>query len=78
MIKRLATRTASALIVAFALLAGLPALSQVKAAPPEPVTVCHRPATPAQQTLTLPAPAAERQIANGDIQGPCSDVWWWG
>ncbi len=40
--------------------------------PPEEVTICHKPGTPAQKTLTLPRKAAEKHIAaHGDSLGPC-------
>lgn len=36
------------------------------------VTICHKPGTPAEKTLTLPPKAAERHIAaHGDTRGAC-------
>jgi hypothetical protein len=41
--------------------------------PQDRVTMCHKPGTPAQETLTLPRKAAETHIANhGDTLGACS------
>ncbi len=42
------------------------------AVPPPQVTICHKPGTPAQKTMTLPYPAAMSHIrAHGDTMGPC-------
>lgn len=41
------------------------------AAPPEMVTICHSPGTPAEKTLTLPRPAADAHIEHGDRLGHC-------
>ncbi len=43
---------------------------------PEPgeggmVTICHKPGTPAEQTLVLPAPAIPGHLRHGDALGPC-------
>lgn len=44
---------------------------------PEPptsmVTICHKPGTPAQQTMTLPASAVPGHLGHGDTEGPCPD-----
>jgi len=41
-------------------------------AQPQQVTICHKPGTPAQKTLTLPYPAATSHVsAHGDTMGPC-------
>ena len=55
------------------LLSALPSVPTAAAspAPPPVVTVCHKPGTTAQQTLTLPAPAAQQRITEGDRPGPC-------
>jgi len=40
--------------------------------PPSTVTICHKPGTPAQKTLTLPHNAAAHHIAaHGDTTGAC-------
>jgi hypothetical protein len=39
--------------------------------PPEEQTICHKPGTPAQKTMTLPQPAAEAHLRHGDTAGPC-------
>lgn len=41
------------------------------AAQPQAVTICHQPGTPAEKTLTLPAPAAEAHLRHGDRLGSC-------
>lgn len=35
------------------------------------VTICHKPGTPAQQTLTVPEPALGGHLGHGDTLGPC-------
>lgn len=35
------------------------------------VTVCHKPGTPAEKTLVLPAPAARAHLGHGDTRGEC-------
>jgi len=35
------------------------------------VTLCHQPGTPAQMTLTLPAPAVPGHLRHGDTRGAC-------
>jgi hypothetical protein len=39
--------------------------------PPEMVTICHAPGTPAEKTLTLPKPAADAHLRHGDRLGSC-------
>lgn len=44
------------------------------ATPPDEVTICHKEGTPAEKTMTLPAPAAAGHMAgHGDTEGPCTD-----
>ena len=38
---------------------------------PPRVTVCHKPGTPAQKTMTLPQPAVQAHLGLGDTPGPC-------
>lgn len=35
------------------------------------VTVCHKPGTPAEQTLTIPRPALDAHLGHGDTLGAC-------
>jgi hypothetical protein len=48
------------------------------APPPAPgggggmVTICHKPGTPAQQTLTIPESALQAHLNHGDTLGPCN------
>ena len=35
------------------------------------VTICHKPGTPAEKTLTLPASALGGHLGHGDTMGPC-------
>lgn len=37
----------------------------------EKITICHRPGTPAEQTLEVPASALDAHLAHGDTQGAC-------
>jgi hypothetical protein len=37
------------------------------------VTLCHKPGTPAEKTLTLPASAAAGHLGHGDTEGACGD-----
>lgn len=57
-----------------ALIALLPALANAQGGPPEKVTICHKPGTPEQKTMTLPTPAANAHQGHGDTLGPCEDV----
>jgi hypothetical protein len=38
------------------------------------VTLCHKPGTPAEQTMTLPASAVDGHLGHGDILGPCPEA----
>ena len=38
---------------------------------PVEVTLCHKPGTPAQQTLTMPEPAVSAHLRHGDRLGGC-------
>lgn len=42
-----------------------------EAAPKDKVTICHKPGTPAQQTLQVAKPALSGHLGHGDTQGPC-------
>ncbi len=35
------------------------------------VTICHKPGTPAEKTMTLPRPALSGHLGHGDALGPC-------
>ena len=35
------------------------------------ITLCHKPGTPAEKTLVLPAPAGPGHLRHGDYEGPC-------
>jgi hypothetical protein len=35
------------------------------------VTICHKPGTPAQQTMSIPQPALSGHLVHGDTLGPC-------
>jgi hypothetical protein len=41
---------------------------------PVRVTLCHKPGTPAQQTLVVAAPAVPAHLRHGDRLGPCTDL----
>jgi len=59
------------LLVAGSLVAALPASAAKSKGSPERVTICHKPGTPAQKTLSLPSPAVGAHLAHGDALGPC-------
>lgn len=50
------------------------ALAEEVPPPPELVTICHKPGTPAQQTLTVPAEAVPGHLAHGDTLGECEEL----
>jgi hypothetical protein len=37
----------------------------------ETVTICHKPGTPAEKTLTIPQSALDGHLGHGDTMGPC-------
>jgi hypothetical protein len=39
----------------------------------EKVTICHKPGTPAQKTMDVPADAVDGHLGHGDYLGPCTD-----
>ncbi len=76
--KALAVRIGGALAAgaaAVAMVPGLPAVGQqsppVGEQSPPRITVCHKPGTPAEKTMTLPAPAVQAHLGHGDTPGPC-------
>jgi len=40
----------------------------------ETITICHKPGTPAEKTLVLPAAAGPGHLRHGDYEGECLDV----
>jgi hypothetical protein len=40
----------------------------------ESITICHKPGTPAEKTLVLPAPAVPGHLGHGDYEGVCQEV----
>lgn len=40
----------------------------------ETVTICHKPGTPAQHTLVIPAAALPGHLRHGDYEGPCQEA----
>ncbi|NUT95579.1 MAG: carboxypeptidase regulatory-like domain-containing protein [Saccharothrix sp.] len=60
-------------LVVLLLVAAVGGVPLADAGPPAPVTLCHAPGTPAEKTLTLPAPAAEAHVKHGDRLGSCED-----
>ncbi|WP_447007158.1 carboxypeptidase-like regulatory domain-containing protein [Saccharothrix isguenensis] len=59
--------------VVLLLVAAVGGVPMADAGPLDRVTVCHSPGTPAEKTLTLPAPAAEAHLRHGDRLGSCED-----
>ena len=35
------------------------------------VTICHKPGTPAEKTMSVPEPAVKGHLGHGDYKGPC-------
>jgi hypothetical protein len=63
--------SAALLGAVLALMALLPTVANAQGGPPEQVTICHRPGTPAQQTQTIPSTALEGHLGHGDTEGFC-------
>jgi hypothetical protein len=42
------------------------------AAGAEKVTICHKPGTPAERTLSVASSAVAAHLAHGDVEGPCA------
>jgi len=40
-------------------------------ADPDKVTICHKPGTPAEKTLQVPAQAVPGHLGHDDTLGPC-------
>jgi len=59
------------LLVVTLILSYTPALAKDPSGPPLYVTICHKPGTEAQKSLTLPYQAAEKHIVHGDYESPC-------
>ncbi len=76
--KALAVRIGGAIAAGAAVAALVPVLPAVgqqsppvgQQSPPR-VTICHKPGTPAQKTMTLPQPAVQGHLGHGDTLGPC-------
>lgn len=49
----------------------LVAVDFASARAPEHVTICHKPGTAAEQTLTVPQRALKGHLGHGDVLGPC-------
>lgn len=65
------------LLVAVSLMTPLVALAprqESASAKAEKVIVCHKPGTPAERTLEIPAPAVDGHLGHGDLLGACSDL----
>lgn len=45
-----------------------------QAAPKEKVTICHKPGTPAEKTMQVPAEAVKGHLGHGDTEGTCEPV----
>ena len=76
--KALAVRIGGAIAAGAAVAAIVPALPAVgrqsppvgQQSPPR-VTICHKPGTSGQKTMTLPEPAVQAHLGHGDAPGPC-------
>ena len=61
---------ASMMAITALMLAAAPALAQQ--GPPDKVTICHKPGTPAEKTLEVPPQAVPGHLGHGDTLGPCN------
>ncbi|MEE8114881.1 MAG: hypothetical protein V3T23_11080 [Nitrososphaerales archaeon] len=59
-----------ALLIVTLILFYTPALAKDPSVPPVKETICHKPGTEAQKSLTLPYQAAEKHMVHGDYEGP--------
>ena len=69
----LSRRRALKLFVATALGSLVPARFAA-ADPPEKVTICHKPGTPAEKTMDLPESAVPDHLGHGDFLGECGET----
>lgn len=67
-------RIAALLIIAILMVPSSIALAQEDPPPPDTVVICHKPGTPAQQTLTIPVEALDGHLGHGDTLGPCEEL----
>ena len=76
--KSVSVRIGGAIAAGAAVVAIVPALPAVgqqsppvgQQSPPR-VTICHKPGSPGQKTMTLPLPAAQAHLGHGDVPGAC-------
>jgi hypothetical protein len=68
-----APRVIAVLVAAFGLVAATgTALAAPPGGPHTPVTICHKPGTPAEHTLVVDDDAVPAHLAHGDSLGPCA------
>jgi len=68
-----APRVIAVLVAAFGLVAATgTALADPPGGPHTPVTICHKPGTPAEHTLVVDDDAVPAHLAHGDSLGPCA------
>ena len=70
-----APRVIAVLVAAFGLIAATgTALADPPGGPHTPVTICHKPGTPAEQTLVVDDDAVPGHLGHGDFLGSCAAV----
>jgi hypothetical protein len=63
------------MVAAFGLIAATgTALADPRGGPHTPVTICHKPGTPAEHTLVVDDDAVPGHLGHGDFVGPCARV----
>lgn len=67
-------RTTALLILAMLLAPSGMALAEEIPPVDDEVEICHKPGTPAQQTLLVPPEALEGHLGHGDTLGPCEEL----
>jgi len=65
-----------AIISSIILLSGITSITiyQDVFAASEKITICHKPGTPAEQTMDVPSIAVEGHLGHGDTMGACDQV----
>lgn len=68
-----APRVMAGVLATFVVVAGTgTALADPPGGPHTPVTICHKPGTPAEHTLVVDDDAVPGHLGHGDFLGPCT------
>ena len=69
LLRRDVTKAAVGLVVAGSI--GAVQIADLPTAAPDEVTICHKPGTPAEQTMDVPSQAVAGRLGHGDRLGSC-------